>query len=91
MNARYLTAIVVIDKKAPSTVTEDVILERFNELATKEKLNGFERIKAVKLTREPFTTQNGMSTPSLKLCRFKIEQVYKNELDEMDNKLRALH
>lgn len=91
MNARYLTAIVVIDKNTPSTVNEDIILERFNELATKERLNGFERIKAVKLTKEPFTTQNGMSTPSLKLCRFKIEQVYKNELEEMDNKLRALH
>ena len=91
MNARYLTAIVVIEKNAPSTINEDIILQRFNDLATKEKLNGFERIKAVKLTREPFTTQNGMSTPSLKLCRFKIQQVYQKELDEMDNKLKVLH
>lgn len=90
MNARYLTAIVVLDKHAGSDVTESVILDRLNQEAAKNNLNGFEKIKAVRLIREPFTTENGMMTPSLKYCRFRIQQVYKKELDDMDRQLKEL-
>ncbi|OHT07746.1 AMP-binding enzyme family protein [Tritrichomonas foetus] len=89
MEARFLTAIVVVDEKAPK-VTMKEMLDRFSEAAKKANLNGFERIKAIRFTTTQFTTENGMATPSLKLCRFKIQQTYQHLLDEMDEELRSI-
>ena len=85
LQCRYLTAIVVLNQDEPGyrEVTPEKMVKLLDTKANEEKLNGFEKIKAVYLTIDQFTTMNGMLTPSLKYCRYKIESKYKKELNEL--------
>ena len=86
IKSRYLSAIIVLDKSKPGyeNVTEEQMIHLLDEKANEAKLNGFEKIKAVFLTTEEFTTENGMITPSLKLCGYKIEKHFANEIARLD-------
>ncbi len=46
-------------------------------------LKAFERVRDVHITTEPFTADNGLLTPSLKLKRFVAKKRYQKELDCM--------
>jgi len=46
-------------------------------------LKGFERVRDVHITLEPFTADNGLLTPTLKLKRFMAKRRYQKELDCM--------
>lgn len=86
MLSRFLVAIVVLDKEHPGydNVSKEEILRLLDEKATEAKLNGFERIKDVYLTTDQFSPQNGLMTPSLKLCYFKIAKHYEKEIAAME-------
>jgi hypothetical protein len=47
------------------------------------RLKAFERVRDVHVTREPFSVDNGLLTPSLKLKRFVAKRRYQMELDGM--------
>ncbi len=47
------------------------------------RLKAFERVRDVHVTREPFSVDNGLLTPSLKLRRFAAKRRYQMELDCM--------
>ena len=83
--SRYLTALVIM-KKENENETEEEIIKKLNDVATKEQLNGFERIKFVSKVKEEFTMENGMLTPSLKLCGYKICNRYATEIADLDAK-----
>ncbi|WP_291861918.1 long-chain fatty acid--CoA ligase [Marinilabilia sp.] len=52
-------------------------------LAAQQHLASYERVKKVKLLEEPFTIENGTMTNTLKLRRRKIEEKYREVIDEM--------
>jgi long-subunit acyl-CoA synthetase (AMP-forming) len=47
------------------------------------RLKAFERVRDIHITREPFSIDNGLLTPTLKLKRFVVKKRYQRELDSM--------
>ncbi|KAH8864210.1 Long-chain-fatty-acid--CoA ligase 5 [Schistosoma japonicum] len=45
------------------------VLQKMNEVAVENGLKGFEMVKSVYLYDDPFTVENGMLTPTMKLSR----------------------
>ncbi len=50
---------------------------------TNKQLSAIERIKGFLVAKEPFTIDNELLTPTLKLRRHKILQIYKNSLEKL--------
>eukprot|EP00921_Rhytidocystis_pertsovi_P017397 GHVQ01027372.1.p1 GENE.GHVQ01027372.1~~GHVQ01027372.1.p1 ORF type:complete len:647 (+),score=60.20 GHVQ01027372.1:371-2311(+) len=59
-------------------LTDDILLE-MNSVA-KDKLKGFEKVKAICLSHEPFTVDNGLLTTTFKIVRHKIKIAYQQQL-----------
>ena len=56
---------------------------QMNKVAAKSKLTGFERIKNVHLAIEPFTVENELLTPTLKLKRPQAAKAFRSHLDRL--------
>lgn len=52
-------------------------------------LPGYTSVRAVHAVLEPWTTENGLLTPTLKIKRQAIERKYSNKIDAMFNELKA--
>lgn len=91
IQSRFLSAIIALDKSKHGyeSVTEQQMIQLLDEKAREAKLNGFEKIKAVYLTTEEFTAENGMLTPSLKLCGYKIEKHFADEIAKLDKQTNS--
>ena len=59
------------------------ILANFLELAKHNKLSGLEKIKKVYVSGDPWTIENDILTPTMKIKRNVAKNVYKKEIDEM--------
>ncbi|KAG9112984.1 hypothetical protein FRC07_007822 [Ceratobasidium sp. 392] len=59
------------------------IQKALNKEGKKQGLNGFEMIKNVHVTLEPFTTDNNLLTPTFKVRRRDAYMRYKEELDRL--------
>lgn len=51
--------------------------------SVKSRLAGFEKVKRVYLTVEPFTAENDLVTPTMKVKRSQAAKFYKPQIDEM--------
>ncbi|KAI0079971.1 acetyl-CoA synthetase-like protein [Panus rudis PR-1116 ss-1] len=60
---------------------QQAVLQELNKEAERVSLRGFERIKRIHITLEPFTVENGCLTPTLKIRRKDAYNKYKTELD----------
>lgn len=60
-----------------------VILDQLTKLANDVQMKGYEKVKKIFLTNEPFSVENGMLTPSYKLKRHDLLKKYKNEIDKL--------
>ncbi|KAH8178255.1 AMP-binding enzyme domain-containing protein [Sarocladium implicatum] len=58
-------------------------LKRLDKIGQSHKFNSLERIKAVHLDLDPFTVDNEMLTPTLKLKRQPASKKYRGEIDQM--------
>lgn len=58
-------------------------MEELEKYAAKAKLQGFERIKNLALILEPFTAENDMLTPTMKIKRNIAQQKLKPLLDQL--------
>ncbi|KAF9425607.1 hypothetical protein BGZ76_003151 [Entomortierella beljakovae] len=58
----------------------EVLLEELSELGREYDLKGFEIVKNIYVTPEPFTSENGLLTPTFKLKRHEAKKKYANEL-----------
>lgn len=87
--SRFPVAIVVLLEDFPNVteLTKDDVLKDFNLLAEQNHFMGFEKIRALHLTFDQFSPENGTMTPSMKLANHKIQQVYKEVLDELEKTL----
>lgn len=62
---------------------KDAYLAICERNATKSNLAGFEKIKRVYLTFEPFTADNDLVTPTMKVKRSQAAKFYKAQVDAM--------
>ncbi|RWS09282.1 long-chain-fatty-acid--CoA ligase 6-like isoform X5 [Dinothrombium tinctorium] len=66
------------DERARKAVLDDM-----RRIGTIDGLRSFEQAKAVFLTPEPFTIENGLLTPTMKTKREECRKVFKAEIDEI--------
>ncbi len=78
-NKPYLVALLVLNSEI-NTNEKDLReeIEKINKNLTK-----IEKIKKFFVIKEKFSIENGMMTPTLKLKRYKIINIYKNNFEEL--------
>ena len=60
-----------------------LILANMTDLAKANKFSGLEKIKKIHLTSEPFTIENDILTPTMKIKRNIAKNVYSEQIAEM--------
>ncbi|KAH0476262.1 MAG: uncharacterized protein KVP18_004485 [Porospora cf. gigantea A] len=86
--ADYLVGVVVLAKSIRDEYTSQSSLEtlverELHEEADRANLKGFERVRKIHITREPFTVDNCLLTPTAKLRRHAAEQRYRSVIDRL--------
>ena len=72
-----------IDDLCENKNIQDEILRDCDELGRKNDLKGFELPKKIKLIKEPFSLENNLLTPTLKLKGKEIKMKYSEEIKNM--------
>lgn len=67
----------------------EYVTKELAAMAKQSRLKGFERIAAVHLTAEPFSTDNNLMTPSFKLKRNILQKTFQKQIDALYAKLKA--
>ncbi|CAG8635725.1 11755_t:CDS:10, partial [Cetraspora pellucida] len=70
--------ILVNDKKVKSA-----FLDHMNDVAKQSKLKGFEIVKAIHLSCVPFSVENHLLTPTLKLKRHEAQKHFRKIIDKL--------
>jgi long-chain acyl-CoA synthetase len=60
-----------------------IVLDNLADLAKTNKLSGLEKIKAIYLTSDPFSIENDILTPTMKIKRNIAAKVYAEQIDAM--------
>ena len=63
------------------------VLRSIQEQGRSSKLHGFEQVKAIHLTPEPFTIEAGLLTPTMKLKRPQLKALFENAIAAMYAKI----
>jgi len=81
-NKPYLVALLVLNSEI------DINEKKLNDEIEKinKNLTKIEKIKKFFVIKEKFSIENGMMTPTLKLKRYKIINIYKNNFEELYKK-----
>lgn len=61
---------------------EKAVLKELERVGRKNKFNSYERVKAVRLFLDPFTIDNQLLTPTLKLKRPQTAKAFRQHLDD---------
>ena len=79
------TALIGVDMKelCKSKLLNDTIMQEIEDFAKKNGLHGFETPRAIYLESEPFTAENGLTTPTFKLKRPQLQSHYRKEIDDL--------
>jgi long-chain acyl-CoA synthetase len=59
------------------------LMKDLDRIAQQKKLQGFEKIKGICLATEPFTVENNLLTPTLKLKRTEASKALRKEIIEL--------
>ena len=81
-NKPYLVALLVLNNEFKN-ITNEEINNAINNL--NNNLSKIENIKKFFLIKEKFSIENGMMTPTLKLKRYKIINIYKKDFEKLYN------
>ena len=79
---------IKIDNLYENKIMEKEILNDINIVGREFDLKGFEIPKKVRIIIEPFSTENNLMTPTLKLKRKNIKDKCKNIINSMYNENR---
>ncbi|OBZ75952.1 Long chain acyl-CoA synthetase 7, peroxisomal [Grifola frondosa] len=77
------TDTVALERAVKDPEVYSAVMAELGKQAKKNKLKGFEMIKRIHLTLEPFTTENGCLTPTMKIRRKETYGKFKPELDAL--------
>ena len=66
-----------------------LLLDEIQQLAKVNKLSSLEKPKDIILTAEAFSIENNMITPTFKLKRNVVREIYKDQIDKIYAKLAA--
>lgn len=61
----------------------EAALREFIKLGKSQKLGSLEQMRALKLRMEPFSAENGLMTPTMKVKRQEAAKILKSDLDEL--------
>ncbi|KAE8360472.1 acetyl-CoA synthetase-like protein [Aspergillus caelatus] len=64
-------------------LVREAVQRDLDTVGRKKKLQGFERVRNIELDIEPFTVENGMLTPTLKLKRPLAAKIYREVLQRL--------
>jgi long-chain acyl-CoA synthetase len=59
------------------------LLKELDQLAQRRKLQGFEKIRGIHIASDPFTVENELLTPTMKLKRSDAAKAFRKEIDEL--------
>jgi long-chain acyl-CoA synthetase len=81
----YLVAIIVPEEEKTSKLNDTEIHDLISNEVKKanENLSSIEKIRKFIIIRDPFSTDNGLLTPTMKIRRHKIKELYGEELDDL--------
>jgi len=77
------TDITAIKAAAKDSRVRKAVLKELDKIGKKNKFNSYEKVRAVHLEIEPFTIENELLTPTLKLKRPQTAKKFRQELDRM--------
>ncbi|KAL2066568.1 hypothetical protein VTL71DRAFT_2639 [Oculimacula yallundae] len=72
-----------IKAAAKDNKVRKAVVKELDKIGKKNKFNAWERVKAVHLEVEPFTTENELLTPTLKLKRPQAAKKFRADIDRM--------
>ncbi|KAK9481072.1 eukaryotic long-chain fatty acid CoA synthetase (LC-FACS) [Lipomyces japonicus] len=72
-----------LQQACDNVAVREAVLAELEKVAGATKLQGYEKVRNLRLFFDPFTIENDTLTPTLKLKRPRIAVVYKNVIDEM--------
>ncbi|KAK4505279.1 hypothetical protein PRZ48_003242 [Zasmidium cellare] len=78
-----------IDAAAQEPKVRKAVLRELAKVGKKAKFNSYENVRAVRLMLEPFTIENELLTPTLKLKRPQTAKLYRPVIDEMYAEIEA--
>lgn len=64
------------------------VLDRMTENGKRAEMRGFEFVKAIHLDSQPFTVENNLLTPSLKLKRPEARKFFQKEIEQLYQKIQ---
>ena len=74
-------AVSEIESVYQDPVITKAMIKDLNRIADNRKLAGFERIKAIHMALEPFSVENDLLTPTLKLKRAEAAKAFRSVID----------
>ncbi|KAI5457976.1 hypothetical protein BGZ63DRAFT_492822 [Mariannaea sp. PMI_226] len=84
-----LSDVAAIKAAANHPKVKGQFLKLLDNIARKNKFNSFEKVRNVYLDIDPFTIENGLLTPTLKLKRPPAAKAYREQIDRMYEELAA--
>ena len=81
----YLVAVIVPEIEKTENLDEKEINDIISLEVKKanESLSSIEKIRKFIIANEPFSTENGLLTPTMKVRRHKVTEIYGETLDEL--------
>jgi long-chain acyl-CoA synthetase len=77
------TDLAKLEKIAQNKKVEKAVIQELDKVGKKNKFNNYEKVRACRLFIEPFTVENQLLTPTLKLKRPQAARWYRDHLDEL--------
>ncbi|KAH0091005.1 hypothetical protein KCU96_g7788, partial [Aureobasidium melanogenum] len=78
-----------LEAAAQDVKVRHAVLKELDKIGKKNKFNSYEKVRNVRLMVEPFTVDNELLTPTLKLKRPQTAKKYRAALDEMYTEAEA--
>ena len=81
----YLVAVIVPEVEKTKNMSDKEINEIISSEVKKanEDLSSIEKIRKFIIAKEPFSTENGLLTPTMKVRRHKVVEIYGETLDDL--------
>jgi long-chain acyl-CoA synthetase len=81
----YLVAVIVPEVEKTKNLNDKKINEIISSEVNKanEGLSSIEKIRKFIIAKEPFSTENGLLTPTMKVRRHKVIEIYGETLDDL--------